>query len=130
MYAGLTLIVAELVLGVSSGFDLLLIGLALISGGVVGQATSHWQWGIVATLTLLTLYISFGRRLLKNRLKTTSVTSNIDALIGQTATVVKPNQVQVDGEIWRAVSSSKLKVGDTVTILSVKGVTLKVLKST
>ena len=58
--------------------------------------------------------------------------SGVDAVIGETATVVeefeKSGRVRVAGEIWSAVSNTPLEKDDTVIVKSMDGLTLTVEK--
>ena len=58
--------------------------------------------------------------------------SGVDAVIGETATVVeefeKSGRVRVAGEIWSAVSDRPLEKDDTVIVKSMDGLTLTVEK--
>lgn len=57
-----------------------------------------------------------------------------EGLIGITARIISIKQlgnaveygVQIEGELWNAQSPDRLKIGDMVTITSVKGITLQV----
>ncbi len=52
------------------------------------------------------------------------------AMVGQTATVVKAEdngaEVEYEGEIWRAISSEPLQIGQPVIIKSVEGLVLRI----
>jgi len=132
IYLGLGLILVELFIGIETGFDLVLIGIALIVGGGTGNLTSNWELGLLTTITLATAYILFGRKYIKDRLSTDLKPSNVDALKGATGTVtsdISPPQagkIKVGSEEWRATSSQKLKKGDQVKVIKVEGVTAQV----
>ncbi len=130
--AGLMAIVLELVLGVATGFDLLLVGVALIIGGVVGMVTGNFMTALIVVGILLLLYFFVGRSFLKKNLTIKTTLTNSDKLINKEGIVLKtilpnkPGQVKVDGEIWRAESGKKISEGEVVIINSYSGVTLKV----
>ncbi len=135
VYLGLFLIILELVLGVSTGFDLLLSGLALLAGGVVLWLTNIFWLAIAISIVLILIYFILFRTALKDKMMSTATKNvNIDKLIKADAIVVKsitparPGQVKVDGEIWRAESDQNLEEGDRVVVNSIEGVTLKVVK--
>jgi len=129
IYSGLAAVVAELIVGAGTGFDLLLIGLALITGGAVGNFTGDWETGILTATLLMVAYLVFGRNLIKKRLNFASQPSNMDRLLGKTGTVIKTGQAKVESEIWRIQSESRLGVGDKVKVVAIEGTALKVVKS-
>lgn len=135
IYGGLGLILAELFVGIETGFDLVLIGTTLIVGGGVGNFTDNWQLGLATTFTLAVLYVIFGRQYVKNRLSAEAKPSNVDALIGQTGVVTKaiaPNaagRVKISSEEWRAMAETEIASGRSVTIQKFKGVTASVIES-
>ena len=136
IYLGLLLIILELILGVSAGFDLLLSGIALLVGGAVLWLTNVFWIAVVTTIVLILAYFAFLRTALRSKLaSTTTKNVNIDKLINAHGIVVKNiragrhGQVQIDGEIWRAESTQNLKRGEKIFVNSVEGVTLKVSKN-
>ena len=135
IYLGLLAICLELILGVSTGFDMVVIGVALLLGGVVALVMGAWQWGLVTAILLVIAYVLAGRKYLRHSLAVTTHATNVDRLIGKTAHVVraisprKAGQVNLEGEIWRATANKKIDAGVDVDISSVEGVTLKVVES-
>ena len=133
IYLGLGLILLELIVGVQTGFDLVLIGAALIVGGLSGWITGSMQTAFIIAAVLSFAYLIFGRKFVKSRINH-GVTHrvNTDALVGQTAIVVKeikphsPGQVKIKGEVWRAEGESAIAVDSTVEVVGFEGVTLKV----
>jgi membrane protein implicated in regulation of membrane protease activity len=129
---GMICIIVELALGVATGFDLFLIGLSLVIGGAVGYFTGSATFAYLTSVALFIVYITFGRTLIKSKLKIHTTPTNSDALIGQNGRVVKhisvghPGQVKVDGEIWRAQADAELEIGRAIVVQSVSGVTLTV----
>jgi membrane protein implicated in regulation of membrane protease activity len=131
---GLCLILAELFLGIATGFELVLIGSILITGGFAGIATDNYVVTLVISIILSIIYIAFGRRLIKSKIIVTTHKTNIDKLIGQKAVVIRsitpdtPGLVRINDEDWRASSSDILFEKDKCTVNSVEGVTLLVSK--
>jgi membrane protein implicated in regulation of membrane protease activity len=133
---GAILILAEVALGGFAGFDLVLIGSALVLGGGLGFLFGSWVVGLAASSTLAILYIAVGRRWVRNRIRTKHVPSNTDALIGLSGVVTvrvaehAPGQVKVRDEVWRAVPAPGVpgpyEPGTVVRVESVDGVTLRV----
>jgi len=131
--AGIGAIIVELLLGVATGFDLFIIGILLIIGGVIALFSNLMVGGGIAAVLTLS-YVLFGRKIVKQSLSIETNKTNIDGIIGKTAMTVKhitpthPGQVKIDGEIWRAQSEDQIEVGLKAKIISVSGVTLKVQK--
>lgn len=135
IFIGLFAISLELIIGVSTGFDLVVIGVSLLLGGVVGLVFENWQIGLTTSILLATAYILLGRKYLRQSLAIATHTTNIDRLMGKKARVVraisakKSGQVELDGEIWRAVSKNPIPLGSEVTVEAIEGVTLNVVES-
>ncbi len=133
---GAGLILIEVALGGFAGFDLVLIGSALVLGGALGFAVHSGSLGFAAGAALALAYIVGGRRWVRNRMRTRHVPSNTDALIGLTGVVLErvaehvPGQIRVRGEVWRAVpvsgATGPIEPGVVVTVEGVDGVTLRV----
>lgn len=132
--SGFILIAMELFVGVQTGFDLVIIGLSLLAGGIVGNLGSNSSLGIVVATVLLFLYVLIGRKLIKQKLVVITRKTNVDSLIGKTGIVIteitpnKKGQVAIDGEVWLAAASQKLAVKSAVKVQSVEGVTANVAK--
>lgn len=125
-------IIAELVLGVSTGFDLLLMGLIFVIAGGIGIASGSFTTALVVVAVLSLLYAFVGRKFIKSKLTIQTTKTNVDAIIGKKAIVVqkitpaKAGQVKVDGEVWRAEGEKTIDEGSEVVVDSVSGVTLTV----
>ena len=134
--AGALLILVEVAFGGFAGFDLVLIGSAFLLGGGIGLLTQNAVVGLTVSSALCIAYIAVGRRWVRTRLKSRSVASNADALLGERAMVTSrvaehaPGQVKVRDEVWRAVpapgASGPFEAGAVVTVDGVDGVTLRV----
>ena len=133
---GVICVIAELALGVITGFDLALIGASLVAGGFVGLAFGSANVGLLSTAILAFLYFALFRNWLKAKLQVKHQASNVDAVIGRTGVVTKriaPRDcglVKIGSEEWRAElarqDGSALEPGAEIKVLSVEGVTLKV----
>lgn len=127
---GLLLVLAELLIGIESGFDLVLIGSILILAGLAGVLTGSTVLALGIAAVLSVVYIALGRRYVKEKVTVISKQTNIDKLIGATALVVReitperPGIVRLDDEEWRATSDEVLYARDAVTIRAIDGVTL------
>ena len=133
---GIIFVIAELALGVVTGFDLALVGASLVAGGVVGLVFGSANIGLLSTAILAFLYFALFRQWLKAKLQVKNQASNVDAIIGRTGIVTKriaPRDfglVKIGSEEWRAElarqEGASLEPGAEIKVLSVEGVTLKV----
>jgi membrane protein implicated in regulation of membrane protease activity len=133
---GLLMILAELVIGINTGLDLLLIGSILIISGLAGILFGFggiWL-PVILAIILSILYIAFFRSRIKRRITVATSKTNIDKLIGATGTVVRnvspgsAGMVRVNDEDWRASADEVLYDGDVVVVNAIEGVTLIVEK--
>lgn len=131
---GLLLILLELVVGIETGLDMVLIGSVLLIAGFTGLLLGSIPIMLALAIGLSVLYIAVGRRQIRHRMSVTTSRTNVDRLIGATATVVrsiapeKAGMVRMDDETWRATADEILYESDVVTVESVEGVTLRVRK--
>lgn len=133
---GGVMIIAELLLGAITGFDLALLGGAIAAGGVVGLYFDSVRVGLLSAGTLSLIYLVFLRNWIRLKLTATGRPALVQELIGRTAVVTvriaphEPGQVKLGDEIWRAAlaagSDGAREPGATVTVESVDGVTLVV----
>lgn len=133
IYLGFFLMIIEIILGASTGFDLFLTGLILIISGLIGLLTKNINYTLTSIIILSFIYILILRKFIQNKLSIETKTTNIDSLINKKGVVVKKigphkaGQVKIEGEIWRAVTENeKIDIGQEVVIKSISGVTLKV----
>lgn len=132
---GFIAIIAELILGVSTGFDLLIIGVILITAGGVGLLFQSFAVALISASVFSLLYVFVARKFVRQKLTITTTATNADALPGKQGMVTKkitpdtPGQVKVDGEIWRAFAKTTIDEATPITVQSVSGVTLTVTKT-
>ncbi len=132
--AGLLLVLAELLVGIQSGFDLVLIGSIMIVSGFVGMFTGSTALMLILATVLSILYIAVGRNRIRQKITTVAKKTNIDKLIGAGGVVVRSitpdtaGLVRVDDEDWRASAEEVLYERDPVIVESIDGVTLLVRK--
>jgi len=134
--AGGVMMIAELILGAVTGFDLLLVGVCLVAGGALGLAFASTPVGLFASGALALVYFLFLRRWVKSKITAEHKPTNVDAIVGRTGVVTvrvaeqTPGQVKVDDETWRAVLSPRAggarEPGERVTVEAVDGVSLTV----
>jgi membrane protein implicated in regulation of membrane protease activity len=134
--AGMFLILLEVVLGAMSGFDFVLIGSAMVLGGVLGLIVHSAAVGAATAGVLALLYVAVGRGRIRNRLLRRNIPTNADALLGRTARVVetitptRAGRIRLEGEEWRAqpaiADGPAIETGTTVRIERIDGVTVYV----
>jgi membrane protein implicated in regulation of membrane protease activity len=134
--AGALLILLEVLLGAISGFDLLLIGSAILLGGVLGLATNSATLGMATAGVLALIYVFLGRKKIRSRLGRPNLRSNTDALLGREVRVTEAigsdhaGRIRFEGDEWRALpaapSGEGFAVGTTVRIERIDGVTVYV----
>lgn len=131
---GIVAIIIEIIIGAATGFELLILGVVFIIGGIVGMITNSMPYALVTIVVLTLAYIFFARRLIKQSLHITTQKTNVESIIGKIARVVgkitpdEPGQVKIEGEVWRAEADEEFAMGDKVVIKSVSGVTVRVEK--
>lgn len=131
---GLLLALAELLVGIQTGFDLVLIGSILFVSGFVGMLTNSVPLMLVLATVLSIVYIAVGRNKIRQKITTVTKKTNIDKLIGATGTVVRsvtpdtPGLVRVNDEDWRASADEILYERDVIIVEGIEGVTLIVRK--
>lgn len=129
---GMIAITVEVILGAATGFDLLLLGVIFIISGGLGIFTSSFPLALGSITVFSLLYITLGRRFIKNKLVIATRATNVDNLIGKKGVVSKAvsphhaGQIKLEGEVWRAGSDREIEVGREVEVKSVSGVTLHV----
>ena len=86
--------------------------------------------GATALMSALLIFITINIAL---KIRKKAVTTGIQTIIGQPGLVLNnPEdeiQVRIGAEIWTATSSDELTAGDTIKVLEVNGMLLRVAKS-
>ena len=134
--AGAVLMVGEVVLGAVTGFDLLLLGIALAAGGAIGLLFGSAEVGLFSAGALAFIYLAFLRRQIRSRFSSPDRPSNTDVVLGRTGIVIEriaphhAGMVKVGDETWRATlvqeTGEPREPGAQVTVESVEGVTVRV----
>ena len=129
--AGLVMILTELILGVETGFDLVVVGSILVAAGLVTSPFDSWWITAVSAGVLCVAYFVVGRQYVhrirrwRNEIKT-----GADAIIGESGTVIRPitrisnGSVKIRNEEWRARAEENIDNGEEITVVGVKGITL------
>ena len=132
--AGLFLAILELIIGVETGYDLVIIGSAFIVGGLATWPAHSWLLTVVVTSVISIAYLVVGRRYVHRWTAVKKERTNIDAIIGRHGVVLQSitrnddGLVKVRNERWRARAKEDIEKGDAIVVTSVSGVTLIVEK--
>ena len=119
----------------SEGFYLLSIGLGAIAAAILNYLQFSITLQIIAFILITVIFILISRPLYKKLNKNTvDKKANTERLIGLKAKVTedidshKIGNINVNGEVWKAISDEKISKGETVEITEIEGVKLKVKK--
>ena len=133
--AGLILAILELLVGVSTGFDLVFVGSVFIIGGLVTGPAQSWVVSAIVVSLLSVAYVAFGRRYVHRRMLVKEERTNVDALTGMKGIVLRAiaenrdGLVKVGHEEWRARAEEQIDEGVEIVVVGIAGVTLLVKKS-
>ena len=78
---GITAIIIEVILGAALGFELLVLGVIMILGGIVSMLSGSFVAGAVVMVVLLLAYVFFARNLIKKSLSITTHKTKADSVI-------------------------------------------------
>ncbi|MBI2907729.1 MAG: NfeD family protein [Chloroflexi bacterium] len=132
---GLLLALSELIIGVQTGFDLVVIGSAFILGGLATWPLHSWPLTVIVTSVICVAYVALGRKYVHRWTQVSRARTNVDTIIGRNGIVLqsmarnKDGLVRVGNEEWRARSEEEINEGDEVIVSGLTGVTLIVSKS-
>ena len=132
--AGLMLAILELLVGVDTGLDMVIIGSAFIIGGLVTLPAESWIVTVVVVSVIAAAYVLFGRKYVHRRMLVRGEKTNIDTIVGKTGNVLRAINENDDGlvkvgyEEWRARSKESIGEGVEVVVMGIEGVTLIVNK--
>ncbi len=131
---GFLMIGAELLIGIQTGFDLVLVGTIMVLSGAMGILVGSWQLGVGVAIVLSVVYVLYGRKLVKSKVIISTTHTNIDKLVGSKGVVVRSitpdtaGMVRVADEDWRATAEEVIYEKERVVVQSVAGVSLIVKK--
>ncbi len=132
--AGVVMAVLELIVGIDTGLDLVIIGSTFIIGGFVGWLFASWVVVLVVTGIICIAYLALGRRYIHRWTAIPKEKTNIDTIIGSSGIVINTitnnaeGLVKVGKEEWRARSDENIETGEEIVVRSISGVTLSVSK--
>lgn len=126
-------IIGELLTG---GFYLLSMGIGSIAAAILNYLQFSITVQITAFILITLIFILISRPLYRKLNKNTvDKKSNTERLIGLKAKVTedidshKIGTINVNGEVWKAISDEKISEGEEVEITDIEGVKLKVKKT-
>jgi len=131
---GLLLVLLEIVLGVETGFDLVVVGSVFILGGLVTWPFHSWLLTVIVVVVLCVAYMALGRRYVHRWTQVKQERTNIDAIIGKRGIVLQSITTNVEGRVrvgyeeWRARAEEDISEGEEIVVNGVSGVTLIVEK--
>ena len=105
---GLLFVLLELIVGVETGFDLVIIGSILIIAGLATMPFHSWWITTISASIICAGYVGIGRKYIHRRRWKDEIKTNIDAIIGQSGIVLRritkytDGQVKVRNEKWKA----------------------------
>ena len=130
---GIIFLIGELLTG---GFYLLSIGLGALAAAILNYLHFSITAQIIAFILITIIFILISRPLYKKLNKNTvDKKSNTERLIGLKAKVTddidsqKIGSINVNGEVWKAISDEDIREGEEVEIIGIDGVKLKVKKA-
>lgn len=129
---GLVLILAELLLGLDTGFDLVVVGSILLISGLLGGLIGGLPLTLILACVLAISYFFMFRKVLRAKLRGQGEALNTDRLIGASGKLIKavsknkPGLVEIDGEEWRCTSKTPITKGTEVIVTEISGVTVSV----
>ncbi len=134
MVIGLILVMAELIIGVDTGLDLVFIGSSFIIGGLISWPFHSWAITVIVVGIICIVYVAIGRKYVHKWTATREEKTNVDTIIGRKGIVLQNltpgfnGLVKVGNEEWRARSEGSIEKGEMVVVTAVSGVTLVVEK--
>ena len=132
---GLVLVILELLIGVDTGLDLVILGSVFIIGGLATWPAESWLITVAIICVLSIMYLFLGRKYVHRRLLFKEEKTNIDTIVGKRGFVLRPIKadkaglVKVGYEEWRARADEEIGEGEEVTVTEISGVTLMVKKT-
>jgi membrane protein implicated in regulation of membrane protease activity len=132
LVAGFALIAAEVL---SGGFVLIMLGVgALVAAGLASLGAPIWL-DVAAFAGASLALTTVARPVLKRRLHTVQVPTNVDALVGDKAIVISTvdangGKIKLRGELWSARAFDETEVlepGQRVTVMTISGATAVVM---
>lgn len=132
---GLLLVLLELIIGVETGFDLVIIGSVFILGGLITWPLHSWLITVIVATVLCIAYVALGRRYVHRWTQVKQTKTNIDTIIDRKGIVLKgiarnaDGLVRIGSEQWRARAEKDINEGEEIVVISVSGVTLIVKKN-
>ncbi len=132
---GLVFVILELLIGVETGLDLVILGSVFIIGGLITWPAESWVFTVIVITVLSIAYLLLGRKYVHKRMLFKEEKTNIDTIIGKEGIVLKSitdtneGLVKVGYEEWRARAAEAIGEGTEIIVTEIAGVTLTVKKN-
>ena len=132
---GLVFVILELMVGVETGLDLVILGSVFAIGGLVTWPIESWPATVVIISVLSIAYMLLGRKYVHQRMLFKEEQTNIDTIIGKEGIVLKDIKdyahglVKVGYEEWRAKAEEEIPAGTEIVVTEIEGVTLTVKRN-
>ena len=129
---GLLFVILELLIGVETGLDLVILGSVFIIGGLITWPADSWIFTVIIITILSVAYLILGRKYVHKRMLFKEEKTNIDTIIGKEGVVLRTindadeGLVKVGYEEWRARSKEDIPEGTEIIVTEIAGVTLTV----
>lgn len=128
LVAGLLLIAAEVL---SGDFVLLMLGAGALAAATSSAIGGNLLVDVLVFAVVSVALVTIARPMLKRRLHTAHVPTNVEALVGGHAVVVdtvdaQGGKVKLRGEVWSARAFDETQVlepGQAVTVMDISGAT-------
>lgn len=120
-------VVAIIIEVISADMISIWFALAAIPSFIIALLEGHIAWQIISFIFITAVLLILTRPVVKKYLKTNEIKTNVDAMVGMTAKVVKeirPNEVGrvvVRSIDWAAMAKETILVGEQVRVLDVDG---------
>ena len=114
---GLVLVIMELLIGVDTGLDLVILGSVFIIGGLATWPAESWLITTAIICVLAIVYLLLGRKYVHRRLLFMEEKTNVDTIVGMSGFVLSPitgeeaGLVKVGYEEWRARADEEIGEG-------------------
>ena len=115
------------------GLTSIWFGGGALLAGIVALFCDNILIQIAVFLTVSIVLVILTRPLAKKHINDKAERTNVEAIVGMKGVVISAivpplsGQVKADGKVWTAVADHEIEVGKEVTVLEIKGVTLKVM---
>ena len=129
---GLVFIILELLIGIETGLDLVVLGSVFVIGGIVTWPVESWIVTAILISALSAAYLVLGRKYVHRRMLVKGEMTNIDTIIGMNGFVLRDIKTTSEGlvkvgyEEWKARATEDIPKDTEIMVTDITGVTLTV----